>query len=86
MSYLFAVSEVAVSTSTWGGVTKGEEYLKRTNYKAMNGDIVISSVAGIVSVKCSNNDIILKDSEWFNKVITLNGVTRTMRTWPSYGV
>ena len=36
-----------------------------------------------ISLNCSNNNTKLKDSEWFNRKITLNGVTRTMRTWPN---
>lgn len=83
---LVATYTIATATSTWGGVSKGKQYLKRTGFKPLNGDIVVTSIAGVVSVKCSNNDIILKDSEWFNATITLNGQTRKMRTWPSNGV
>ena len=38
----------------------------------MNGNIVVTSVGGGLSVRCSNNDILFKDTEWF----------RENRTWP----
>lgn len=34
-------------------------------YQSMNGNIVVSSNGGEVSVNCSNNNILLKDTEWF---------------------
>lgn len=66
----------------------GVEYIKHisSEFKPLNGNIVVSSVNCIVSVNCSNNNTKLKDSIWFNTTITLNGVTRKMRTWPDYGV
>ena len=36
-------------------------------YQSMNGNIVVSSNGGEVSVNCSNNNILLKDTEWFIK-------------------
>lgn len=36
-----------------------------TSFKAMNGSIVITTKDGNVVVNCSNNNILLKDSEWF---------------------
>lgn len=80
--------EIAVSTISTKGVAIGDEYLKSKSdkFKSLNGNIVVSAINGIVSVNCSNNNIKLKDSEWFNTEITLNGVTRKMRTWPNYGV
>ena len=35
------------------------------NYLPMNGNIVVSSNGGAVTVNCSNNNILLKDTEWF---------------------
>lgn len=61
----------------------GVEYLKYEGFKSLNGNIVISYDNGNISIKCSDNDTILKDSEWFNRKITLNNVTRPMRTWPN---
>lgn len=78
--YVPSVATYKISTSG------NSEYLDTTGFKSLNGDIIVSSIDGVVSVKCSNNDIILKDSEWFNTVITLNGITRPMRVWPSNGV
>ena len=45
-------------------------------FEAMNGNIVVSSDGGEVTVSCSNNDILFKDTEWFKKY----------RTWPENGV
>ena len=36
-------------------------------YQSMNGNIVVSSSGGEVSVNCSNNNTFLKDTEWFIK-------------------
>ena len=36
-------------------------------YQSMNGNIVVSSRGGEVSVNCSNNNTLLKDTEWFIK-------------------
>ena len=80
-----AVFEVAVSTKNYGGIKEGDQYLTTTGFKSMNGNIVVTSNSTGVTVNCSNNNTILKDTEWFNMEITLNGVTRKMRTWPSYG-
>jgi len=80
--------EIAVATSASKGIEVGDEYLKAKSekFKSLNGNIIVSTNNGIVSVNCSNNNTKLKDSTWFNTSITLNGVTRKMRTWPNYGV
>ena len=36
-----------------------------TSFKSMNGSVVITTKDGNVVVNCSNNNILLKDSEWF---------------------
>ena len=36
-------------------------------FTSMNGNIVVTSNNTGVSVNCSNNNIILKDTEWFKK-------------------
>ena len=36
-----------------------------TGYQSMNGNIVITSSGGEVSVSCSNNNTLFKDTEWF---------------------
>lgn len=45
-------------------------------FKPMNGNIVVSSAGGDVTVRCSENDVYFKDTEWF----------KANRTWPEYGV
>ena len=61
----------------------GKEYLKYNGFKSLNGTIVVTISNNEISLNCSNSNTKLKDSEWFNRKITLNGVTRTMRTWPN---
>ena len=51
--------------------------------KSMNGNITVSSTAQGWEVHGSNNDTKLKDTEWFNTKVTLDGVTSQMRTWPN---
>ncbi len=36
-------------------------------YESMNGNIVVMSKNGEVKIRCSNNAILLKDTEWFKK-------------------
>jgi hypothetical protein len=36
-------------------------------FTSMNGNIVISSSPNGIIVNCSNNNTILKDTEWFKK-------------------
>ncbi len=47
-----------------------------SGYASMNGDITVTSNAEGVTVAGSNNDTILKETDWF----------KSNRTWPSYGV
>ncbi len=49
---------------------------KTTGHRSMNGNIVVSSLGGVVSVNCTNNNTILKETDWF----------MANRTWPSNGV
>ncbi len=42
-------------------------------YESLNGNIVVSVVSGVVSVNCTNNNIIFMDTDWFKK----------NRTWPT---
>lgn len=64
----------------------GNEYPKVNGYESMNGNIVVTiNASNEIVVKCSNNQTILKDTEWFNSIITLNGTARVMRVWPTYG-
>lgn len=53
-------------------------------FESMNGNIVVwtNSTAEGVNVNCSNNNTKLKDTEWFNKIITdEKGVARVNRQW-----
>jgi hypothetical protein len=45
-------------------------------YTSMNGNIVVSSTGGALTVNCSNNNTILKETAWFKQ----------NRTWPTGGV
>lgn len=55
-------------------------------FTSMNGNIVVITTAnGDFGVECSNNKTVLKDTEWFNKTITVNDIERPMRVWrPGY--
>ncbi len=68
------------------GVSIGGQYISSIGYKDMNGNVCVSCNGNNVGLKATNNLIKLKDSEWFNSTITLDGVSRKMRTWPSDGV
>lgn len=46
--------------------TSDDEYSNASEYKIMNGDIVVvSNEKNGVSVSCSHSDTVLKDTEWF---------------------
>lgn len=47
-------------TSLCGDYEKGE-------YTSMNGNVIISSNSSEVAVACSNNNILLKDTDWFKE-------------------
>lgn len=36
-------------------------------YDSMNGNIVVTCIRGDITVKCSNNDTLLKDTAWFSE-------------------
>ena len=40
--------------------------LRGSTYESLNGNVVVSCVNGVISVSCSNNNTLLKDSWWFN--------------------
>lgn len=64
----------------------GKEYPKVNGYASMNGNIIVTlNEAQEVVVTCSNNSTILKETEWFNSTIILDGVERKMRIWPQNG-
>lgn len=51
--------KVYVTTQSLDGTTN--------NFSSMNGDIVVTSNPEKVFVNCSNNNVALKDTEWFKK-------------------
>lgn len=70
------------SVSDKTGVAIGGEYIHSTGFKAMNGNVVVSCNGINVGIWASNNLTKLKDSEWFNTTIIIDGKERKMRTWP----
>lgn len=52
-----------------------------SSYQAMNGNVVVSCSNDGVGLWASNNLIKLKNTDWFNSIITVDGVNRTMRVW-----
>lgn len=78
--------ETATEDAKKTGVSTGGQYVHSSGYKDMNGNVCVSCNGTNVGLKASNNLTKLKDSEWFNTTITLNGKSRKMRTWPSNGV
>ena len=45
-------------------------------FTSFNGNIVVALKDGTINVKCSNNDVLLKDSEWFNDCVAQGKRTR----------
>lgn len=45
----------------------GTDGLTHETYQDMNGSIVFSVSSGIVKIECSNNDLILKETDWFKE-------------------
>ena len=76
------------ATSWTVGINDGELYpvTSETTSKSMNGNIVVTSNGQGFSVHGSNNDTKLKDTEWFNTILTSNGKSTQMRYWPEDGV
>ena len=48
--------------------------IKNGSYTSMNGNIIFYTENGELKLKCSKNDTILKDTEWFKNNRTWNGV------------
>ncbi len=47
---------------------------KAGEYTSMNGNIIFYSEKGKLKLYCSNNDTVLKDTEWFAENRVWNGV------------
>lgn len=65
------IDRVGIYTNNIYATTISTDNEKKT-FKSMNGNICFSSNGTLYSVACSNNNTILKDTEWFKK----------NRTWP----
>ncbi len=69
-----------------------KDYVHSTGFKEMNGNICVSvglktdettSTKSVeIGLACSNNTIKLKDSEWMNLEVTIDGVKTHFRTMP----
>ena len=46
-------------------------------YQSMNGDIVVIKDEGKLSISCSNNNTLFKDTEWFKQNRTLPDFWKT---------
>ena len=44
-----------------------DEWSKNGTVKSMNGNVVFSCNNGVISVNCSNNNLILKETDWFKQ-------------------
>jgi len=73
--------EIYVTTLGTGLPEKDENgnYVSQSygGYESMNGNIVFYSKGGKLYLWCSNNDTILKNTQWFKENRTWNGVNHT---------
>lgn len=62
-----------VYVTTLGPIAWDNERNKYVNdgFTSMNGNIVVSSVQLVVTVQCSNNNTLLKDTDWFRERRTM---------------
>lgn len=55
-----------VYVTTLGPIKQDESGIyKNDGFKSMNGNIVVSSSSSLTTVDCSNNNLLLKDTDWF---------------------
>ena len=54
-----------------GTLASGKPNYKNKSFTSLNGDIVVSVKGGKAEVNCSNNNTILKDTEWFKQYRTM---------------
>lgn len=54
-----------------GTLASGKPNYKNKSFTSLNGDIVVSVKAGKAEVICSNNDTVLKDTDWFKQYRTM---------------
>lgn len=60
-------SRVYVTTLGLPVYDEQDEWYKNDSYTSMNGNIVVTSNSAEVKVECSNNNIILKETDWFKQ-------------------
>lgn len=70
-------------TTTYEEYTIENDQINTSGFKPMNGNIIVSAGDGKIGLHASNNLTKLKDSEWINTIITINGKDRPMRVWPN---
>ena len=68
------VTSIATGTATYD--SDGKITAKPSGFTSLNGNIVVTSSGGEVTVNCSNNNTIFKETQWF----------KDNRTWPQNGV
>lgn len=60
------IDRIALYTNKIYVTTLCEDYDNNV-YTSLNGNIAVCSLATEIKVKCSNNDILLKDTDWFKQ-------------------
>ncbi len=63
------------------GIAIGGNYISTSGYQGMNGNVVVSCSSNGVGLYCSKSYTKLKDSEWLNTKIVIDGKERQMRIW-----
>lgn len=82
--YQETINRIAIHTKNIYITSQVNKYVDHSDWsktgggsvKSMNGNIIVSSKSDSFEIHGSNNDIILKDTEWFKE----------NRTWPENGV
>ncbi len=67
--------------SDTSGIEIGGNYISTSGFQGMNGNIVVSCSNNGVGLYCSKTYTKLKDSEWLNTKIVIDGKERQMRIW-----
>lgn len=62
------IIELDDPTAEWDSSTNR---WRNKGFTSMNGNIVFSCVNGVITLNCSNNNLKLKDTEWFKKFRTM---------------
>lgn len=62
-----SVYTTQVYVTTLGRLKQNGKEFANDGFTSMNGNIVVTSTSSATTVNCSNNNTILKDTEWFKK-------------------